>query len=318
VTVSTAAVGGRIVVTVSGELDLDSKEMLLQALNDALAEATTGLELDLADVGFCDSTALNVLLNVRHHARSTGKSVVLGDASPVVERLLRITGALSLFTPGQDPDGLVSENAQLHRALQTRPTIDMARGVLMASFRLDAQQAWNVLVAVSQHSNTKLHVIAEELLRTVEGGALPEPLAGHLTAAVRASRTPAAEAPGRGHRPSGNGRGPGVHRDPRGYPGAPGSTARREDPMSRDARGDDVYQPHRAESEDAADDGYDPGNALDDEESGDGAGEHSPRERPLGVEEYGTTAAEQREGEPLDERLAREVPERRPDATREP
>jgi hypothetical protein len=35
-----------------------------------------------------------------------------------------------------------------------------------------------------------------------------------------------------------------------------------------------------------------------------------PPERPLGVEEYGTTAAEQRYEEPLEERVAREEPDR--------
>lgn len=34
-----------------------------------------------------------------------------------------------------------------------------------------------------------------------------------------------------------------------------------------------------------------------------------PGDRPLGVDEYGTTAEEQREGEPLGDRLAREEPE---------
>ncbi|MEU6369759.1 DUF5709 domain-containing protein [Streptomyces sp. NPDC046931] len=36
---------------------------------------------------------------------------------------------------------------------------------------------------------------------------------------------------------------------------------------------------------------------------------YSPPERPLAVDEPGTTAAEQREGETMDRRLAREVPE---------
>jgi hypothetical protein len=36
---------------------------------------------------------------------------------------------------------------------------------------------------------------------------------------------------------------------------------------------------------------------------------YSPPERPLGVTKHGTTAAEQHEGETLDERLAQEVPD---------
>ncbi len=37
--------------------------------------------------------------------------------------------------------------------------------------------------------------------------------------------------------------------------------------------------------------------------------QHSPRERPLAVNDWGTTAEEERRGEPLDGRLAREEPE---------
>jgi hypothetical protein len=42
-----------------------------------------------------------------------------------------------------------------------------------------------------------------------------------------------------------------------------------------------------------------------------------PRDEPTAVEDTGTTAEEQREGEPLDERLAEEQPEREPDDRRD-
>ncbi|MGX5186831.1 ANTAR domain-containing protein [Streptomyces avermitilis] len=77
------------------------------------------------------------------------------------------------------------EVGQLRRAMQTRPVIDLARGVLMASFGLSAEDAWTVLVTVSQHTNTKLHQIAEDLVNTVQGAPLPEPLQRQLAEAVR-------------------------------------------------------------------------------------------------------------------------------------
>lgn len=55
----------------------------------------------------------------------------------------------------------------------------------------------------------------------------------------------------------------------------------------------------------AIDDSQDQAEALDDDKLG---GDYPPEE-PLGVEEYGTTAAEERYGEPLDERIRREEPE---------
>ncbi|MFC9632743.1 ANTAR domain-containing protein [Streptomyces mirabilis] len=79
---------------------------------------------------------------------------------------------------------LRTEVVQLKRAMQTRPVIDLARGVLMASFGLSAADAWNVLVEVSQHANTKVHHVAEDLVAAVNGDPLPDPLRQHVSAAV--------------------------------------------------------------------------------------------------------------------------------------
>lgn len=79
--------------------------------------------------------------------------------------------------------------------------------------------------------------------------------------------------------------------------------------MANSDMGDEVYQPDESEVQDDAgvlepedtlvDRGVD--NALDEG--------YSPPEKPLGAETYGTTAAEQAEGEPLDDRLSREAPD---------
>lgn len=72
--------------------------------------------------------------------------------------------------------------------------------------------------------------------------------------------------------------------------------------------GDDVYQP--ADPDDPAEGQPDMENALDepglDEDLDTG---HSPPERPLAVNDHGTTAQEGHAGESLERRLAREVPD---------
>lgn len=217
VTVRVDLIGERLAVAVSGELDVDSDQLLQQMLSGALDHAAEGLELDLAGVDFCDCSALNVLLRVNRRARENAKSLILRATSPAVEHLLTLTDTLTLFATGPaQPDGhpgtpsvhgspeaehsqhadsssddLAAENAQLHRAMETRATIDMARGMLMASFRLTAPQSWEVLVTASQYSNTKLHLIADALVETMNGQALPEPLTDHLAAAVQAHRNSA-------------------------------------------------------------------------------------------------------------------------------
>ncbi|MGW6060973.1 ANTAR domain-containing protein [Streptomyces sp. NPDC055189] len=89
----------------------------------------------------------------------------------------------------QAPD---DELLQLRRAMRTRPVIDMARGVLMASFGLNAEDAWSVLVSVSQNTNTKLHAVADDLVSAVTGGEIPPPFRRQLAATVARLQTPPA------------------------------------------------------------------------------------------------------------------------------
>ncbi|MEU3328166.1 ANTAR domain-containing protein [Streptomyces albus] len=93
---------------------------------------------------------------------------------------------------------LRTEVAQLRRAMETRPAIDQARGMLMATFRLTVQQSWDVLVATSQNTNIKLHRLADALVGTVHGTPLPKAVHKQLAAAV--TKVKAASAPG-GTRP---------------------------------------------------------------------------------------------------------------------
>ncbi|MFJ6730074.1 DUF5709 domain-containing protein [Streptomyces sp. NPDC091281] len=73
---------------------------------------------------------------------------------------------------------------------------------------------------------------------------------------------------------------------------------------------DDVHQPD-ATGEDQADaTALDLEDAVDERTYDDVLDEgYSPPEKPLGVTRYGTTAAEQHDGESLDQRLAQEVPD---------
>ncbi|MGX1135320.1 anti-anti-sigma factor [Streptomyces glaucescens] len=184
----------RVLVAVSGELGLDVDAELRAALRAALAAADEAVELDLSGVAFWDCSALNVLLALREQALAEGKGVAVRAASPIVERLLTLTGTLPLFTPDAGDAGdtrdagvqrrLGTEVVQLRRAMQTRPTIDLARGVLMASFGLSRQDAWEVLVAVSQRTNTKLHRLADDLVEAVQGGPLSEQVRHEVAAAV--------------------------------------------------------------------------------------------------------------------------------------
>ncbi|WP_260333360.1 anti-sigma factor antagonist [Streptomyces beigongshangae] len=83
-----------------------------------------------------------------------------------------------------DERDLRAEVAQSKRAMRTRPVIDLARGVLMATFGLSPEDAWSVLVTVSQNSNVELHHLAGSTVAAVRGEPLPEPLRQRLSAAA--------------------------------------------------------------------------------------------------------------------------------------
>jgi anti-anti-sigma factor len=195
--------GDRVVVAVRGELDLDSADQLEHALRAALGAAVAGIDLELGEVAFCDCAALNVLLGLREQGLKQGKTVALRTVGPAVDRLLTLTGTRPLFAESEPraagAEGLLLdaeqesgvlkdlriEVVQLRRAMQTRPVIDLARGILMASFALSAEDAWRVLVLASQHTNTKLHHLAGELVSAVQG----DPPAGTVQEQVAAAVT---------------------------------------------------------------------------------------------------------------------------------
>ncbi|MFK4102146.1 ANTAR domain-containing protein [Streptomyces sp. NPDC019531] len=76
------------------------------------------------------------------------------------------------------------EVTQLRRAMRTRPAIDVARGIVMASFGLSSDDAWTVLVSASQNTNTKLHHLAQDLMDAVHGEPVREEVRQQMAAAV--------------------------------------------------------------------------------------------------------------------------------------
>jgi anti-anti-sigma factor len=220
----TQPAGNRITVTVTGDIDTDTEQTLHHALRLALARSLTGIDLDLSPVRFCDCSGLNVLLRLRRIALADGKTLAVRALSPPVHRLFTLTATSSLFTPAPTPHhGVVNawhpphepqpaatthhpgkdtevpdeteelrvEVVQLKRAMLTRPVIDLARGVLMASFGLSPDDAWSLLVDVSQHTNTPLHQLAEELVDSVNGAPLPSHLQQRITTAAAKLARPA-------------------------------------------------------------------------------------------------------------------------------
>ncbi|MER7309604.1 anti-sigma factor antagonist [Streptomyces griseoluteus] len=104
-------------LTVTGPVDLANASVLEQTVDEALNHHPTVI-LDLTGVTFCDSSGLNTLIRLRRRAQHSGGELILAAPPPQMMRMLRITGADSVFTI----HGSLAEAWQTHPASGTPPT----------------------------------------------------------------------------------------------------------------------------------------------------------------------------------------------------
>jgi anti-anti-sigma factor len=83
---------GRVILTLVGELDMASSELLEQAVasEDVLGESM--VVLDLQQLQFIDSTGLRVILTTLDRCRERGQEFAITPGSEQVQRLLSVTG----------------------------------------------------------------------------------------------------------------------------------------------------------------------------------------------------------------------------------
>jgi anti-anti-sigma factor len=86
------------VLTVAGDIDHDSRDVLGDAANAALRRGGTRLVLDLAGVTFCDSGGLSLLLHLHKETTGRGGSLHLAGARAPVLTVLAATNLDRLLT----------------------------------------------------------------------------------------------------------------------------------------------------------------------------------------------------------------------------
>ncbi|MFJ6663780.1 ANTAR domain-containing protein [Streptomyces sp. NPDC091383] len=200
--------GRRALLTVRGELVHGGTDTLGDALA-ALPPGITAIELDVAGVSFLDTTGLACLDLLNEYGGQHGVRVTTRGWRGQPRRVLELVGLDTTDTPrtggtagfadlpprtgsavarerAEQLDLLRLEIAQLRQALDSRPVIDQARGVLMAAHGCTPDQAWEILREASQHSNVKLHRIAAAITASASPGGPPppEPLRRALRTAV--------------------------------------------------------------------------------------------------------------------------------------
>jgi anti-anti-sigma factor len=95
--ISTTAEGDRSVISVGGEIDVHTCSELEDAVRKAYGSGGAKVVLDVAGVGFIDSSGLRSLITLQQEAAGTEGTLQLRSPSRPVLRLLEVTGLTAMF-----------------------------------------------------------------------------------------------------------------------------------------------------------------------------------------------------------------------------
>jgi anti-anti-sigma factor len=100
------------VVSVGGELDLTTAPELLQALTALVDDRRHQLIVELSRLNFCDSSGLSVLVRVKNRLDELGGDVTLAGPTPIVERVLEVSGLAEVFGTYRTVDEALAARAE--------------------------------------------------------------------------------------------------------------------------------------------------------------------------------------------------------------
>ncbi|MFF4534619.1 STAS domain-containing protein [Streptomyces aureus] len=85
--------GKRVLITLAGEIDLESAPLVSTALARCLSDGIRAIDIDLTHVTFCDCTGLNVFLHAAQQTTEAGGTLRLHHPPPVLGLILDLTGS---------------------------------------------------------------------------------------------------------------------------------------------------------------------------------------------------------------------------------
>ncbi|MET7467401.1 STAS domain-containing protein [Micromonospora sp. NPDC005686] len=84
-------------VSVAGEVDLSNAHLLTELVQTAVAAPAPLVVIDLSEVGFFGAHGISALVLAQRVLTGDGRRLVLHRPSPVVRRVLTVTGTLTAF-----------------------------------------------------------------------------------------------------------------------------------------------------------------------------------------------------------------------------
>jgi anti-anti-sigma factor len=102
VSVSTHPTGDRLLVSVDGDLDMETRGWFTSVVAEAMTDETRIIEIDVGAVELCDSSGLAALVGLHRAAAVEHKHLYLSHCARGLEQLLRVTGLVYLTQPEPD------------------------------------------------------------------------------------------------------------------------------------------------------------------------------------------------------------------------
>ena len=96
-TCSEEKIDGVFVLGVSGKIQAEASEELLEKLNTIIDQGAHRLLLDFSGVDYINSSGLRVLLVAAKKLNSLGGKIVLATVTELIRELLRIAGCASVI-----------------------------------------------------------------------------------------------------------------------------------------------------------------------------------------------------------------------------
>lgn len=115
----------RSLITLSGEIDMSTASLVRDELHRCQRDGAPTIDVDLTAVSFCDCSGLNAFLGASEAAEAAGVLLRLHRPSPMVRRLITLTGCAELLLAEPwGPEDQADRTDQTDQTGQTDPATD--------------------------------------------------------------------------------------------------------------------------------------------------------------------------------------------------